>query len=66
MRSLHTSLFCPKCCICQISFLQKIIYCMQTDFISLNACPSANYSQIGKYLEKAKSMIPAIHIEIIL
>lgn len=39
---------------------------MQTDFISLNACPSANYSQISKYLEKAKSMIPAIHIEIIL
>lgn len=38
---------------------------MQTDFISLNACPSANYSQISKYLEKAKSMIPAIHIEIV-
>lgn len=39
---------------------------MQTDFISLNACPSANYSQISKYLEKEKSMIPTIHIGIIL
>lgn len=39
---------------------------MQTDFISLKACPSANYNEISKYLEKEKSMIPAIHIEIIL
>lgn len=27
---------------------------MQTDFIILKACPSANYNQIGKYLEKEK------------
>lgn len=31
---------------------------MQTDFISLNACPSANYSQISKYLEKRKKYDP--------